>query len=132
MKFLLSHPNNKILEYAAYRNKRAVQEYKNMVKENLETLTKLKCDSGFNIEVRLYEADSEKGPPSFRLFFIDDSCVLVSYYFFGEGEGLQMPQIEVRKPADHRDTENFYYAFNHYFHALWEQSKAYEPRDSDT
>jgi hypothetical protein len=125
IQFLLAHPDNPILQHAANRAGKPVAEYKEMVTKTLNRLNKLKNEHGYNIEVKLYKSYSEKGPPSFRLFFIDNKSVLVSYYVFGEGDGLQMPQIKISKPTNDRDTQNFYFAFNHYFNSLWELSENY-------
>lgn len=125
IKFLLSDPENPILQHAAMRAGRNLDEYKAMVNNTLARITALKNERGYNIEVRLYKSENDQGPPSFRLFFIDNKSVLASYYVFGEGDGLDMPQIEVEKTSNDRDTANFYYAFNHYFNALWESSKPF-------
>jgi hypothetical protein len=120
IKFLLSDPENPILKYAAKRAGKNLEEYKKMVHNTLERIRDLIKDKGYNIEVRLYKSDKDQGPPSFRLFFIDNNSVLVSYYIFGEGNGLEMPQIQIEKDSIDRDTANFYYAFNHYFNSLWD------------
>jgi hypothetical protein len=123
LKFLLSHPDNVMLKHAASRAKKDVTEFKDKVVYSLNKLKRLKQDHGYNIEVRLYKSVGESGPPSFRLFFIDEASVLVSYYILGEGEGLQMPQMQLIKSKRKRDTESFYYAFEHYFNALWASSE---------
>ena len=125
IQFLLAHPDNPILQHAANRAGKPLTEYQEMVRNTLKRLNKLKNEHGYNIEVKLYKSYSEKGPPSFRLFFIDNKAVLVSYYVFGEGDGLQMPQIKISKPTTDRDTKNFYFAFNHYFNSLWELSEEF-------
>jgi hypothetical protein len=131
IKFLLSDPENPILKYAAKRAGRNLEEYKIMVHNTLERIKELKKEKGYNIEVRLYKSDNDQGPPSFRLFFIDNKSVLVSYYVFGEGDGLAMPQIEVEVDSNNRDTANFYYAFNHYFNALWDSSTPFPLGDNN-
>lgn len=123
IKFLLSSPEKPILRHAARRAGKELHEYQDMVKTTLGKLKRLKDEHGYNMEVRLYKSEKESGPPSFRLFFIDNKSVLVSYYLFGEGAGLQMPQIHIFKPDHKRDSENFYYAFEHYFDALWDSSE---------
>lgn len=125
IQFLLSHPENPILRQAARRAGKQIDEYRRMVENTLERLRALENEHGYNIKVRLYKSESETGPPSFRLFFIDNNAVLVSYYVFGEGDGLHMPQIRITKPANDRDTKNYYFAFKHYFNSLWEQSEDY-------
>lgn len=126
IKFLLSSPDNIILKHAARRANKELNQFKEMVNSTLRKLKQLKQENGYNIEIRLYKSEKESGPPSFRLFFIDDTSVLVSYYIFGEGEGLQMPQMQIIKTKNKRDVENFYYAFEHYFNSLWEASEIYE------
>lgn len=124
--FLLSHPDNPILKHMAKRAKKDEDQFRNMIIAALKKLKDLKENKGFNLLVRLYKSDSDSGPPSFRLFFIDNKSVLVSYYFMGEGDGLQMPQLHIFKPKNKRDVENFYYAFNHYFNSLWDMSEEYD------
>lgn len=68
IQFLLSHPDNPILQQAARRAGKHIEEYKRMVNNTLERIRTLKSEHGYNIEVRLYKSDSETGPPSFRLF----------------------------------------------------------------
>jgi hypothetical protein len=128
---LLSDPENPILKYAATRSGRNLEEYKRMVHNTLERIKGLKKEKGYNIEVRLYSSKNDQGPPSFRLFFIDNKSVLVSYYVFGEGDGLEMPQAKVEVDSNNRDTANFYYAFNHYFNSLWESSKPFPLGDNN-
>ena len=123
IRFLLSSPDNPIIKQMARRAKRDENEFRDMIIRNLRMLKKLKDENGYNIEVRLYKSDGDNGPPSFRLFFIDNSCVLVSYYVMGDGDGSGMPQIRVVKPKKARDTENFYFAFDHYFNSLWANSE---------
>jgi hypothetical protein len=41
----------------------------------------------------------------------------------GEGNGSQMPQMIIRKPDGKNEVENFYFAFDHYFNSLWENSE---------
>ena len=55
--------------------------------------------------------------------FIDDHMCLASYNVFGEGDGSQLPQLLVGKPArEQRETSSFYYAFWHYYETLWRQA----------
>lgn len=123
IRLLLSSPENPIIQQMARRAKRDENEFRDMINRNLRKLKKLKDEDGYNLEVRLYKSDGDSGPPSFRLFFIDNSCVLVSYYVMGDGDGSAMPQIRVVRPKKARDTKNFYYAFDHYFNSLWANSE---------
>jgi hypothetical protein len=123
IKFLLSSPGNPIIKQMARRAGRDEDEFRNMIIATIKKLKMLKFDHGYNIEVRLYRSSGDSGPPSFRLFFIDNSSVLVSYYLMGEGNGSQMPQMIIRKPDGKNEVENFYFAFDHYFNSLWENSE---------
>ena len=114
-----------MLKYAAKRAGHNLEEYKRMVENTLQRIESLKKETGYNIEVRLYKSNNDKGPPSFRLFFINNKSVLVSYYVYGEGDGSKMPQIEIEADRKNRDTANFYHAFNHYFKTLWDTSTPY-------
>ena len=123
IRFLLSSPDNPIIKQMARRAKRDENEFRDMIIRNLKKLKKLKDENGYNLEVRLYKSDGDSGPPSFRLFFIDNSYVLVSYYVMGDGDGSDMPQIRVSRPKRARDAQNFYFAFDHYFNSLWANSE---------
>jgi len=123
IKFLLSSPDNPIIKQMARRAGRDENEFRNMIIATLKKLKVLKFEHGYNIEVRLYRSGGDSGPPSFRLFFIDSTSVLVSYYLMGEGNGSQMPQMIIHKPDGKREVENFYFAFDHYFNSLWENSE---------
>lgn len=125
IRILLSSPNNPIIKQMARRAKRDENEFRDMIIRNLRKLKTLKDENGYNLEVRLYKSEGDSGPPSFRLFFIDNTCVLVSYYVMGDGDGSDMPQIRVVRPKKARDTENFYFAFDHYFNSLWANSEEY-------
>jgi len=123
IKFLLSSPDNPIIKQMARRAKREENDFRNMIISTLDKLRKLKTEHGYNIEVRLYKSSGDNGPPSFRLFFIDNSIVLVSYYFMGDGDGSGMPQIIIQRPKNGSDVQNFYFAFDHYFNSLWTNSE---------
>jgi len=126
IEFLLLSYESRTLQFAAARASRAAEEYKNMVKYTLERLKKYKEEDGYNIQVRLYKLERDEDVPIFRLFFVDNQFVLVSYYVLGEGSGLQMPQIQVVKNTWRKRTRTFYYAFDHYFKYLWVRSEPYD------
>jgi len=122
IKFLLSSPENPIIVQMARRAKRGEDDFRNMINSTLKKLKMLTEDHGYNIEVRLYRSTGDSGPPSFRLFFVDNTEVLVSYYLMGEGDGSLMPQLLIKKPVGKSEVNNFYFAFDHYFNSLWAES----------
>ncbi len=123
IKFLLSSPDNPILRHMAGRANKEENEFKHMIIATLRRLQAMKEKNGYNMEVRLYESDGDSGPPSFRLLFIDNESALVSYYVMGDGNGLQVPQLQIKKPNGGSDVKNFYFPFDHYFNSLWESSE---------
>jgi len=126
IKFLLLSSESRTLKFAASRAKKATEEYQDMVKHTLDRLKKFKEEDGYNIQVRLYRSEKDEDPPIFRLFFIDNQSVLVSYYVLGEGSGLQMPQIQIIKNKGGKRVNTFYYAFDHYFNYLWDRSEEHD------
>jgi hypothetical protein len=125
IKFLLLSSESRTLQFAASRAKKATEEYQDMVRHTLEHLRKYKEEDGYNIQVRLYRSEKDEDPPIFRLFFIDNQSVLISYYVLGEGSGLQMPQIQLMKNTGGKQSKTFYYAFDHYFNYLWDRSEVH-------
>lgn len=126
IEFLLLSSESRTLQFAATRASKATEEYKDMVKYTLERLKKYKEEDGYNIQVRLYRLERDEDIPIFRLFFIDNQSVLVSYYVLGEGSGLQMPQMQIIKNTGGKRRRTFYYAFDHYFKYLWVRSETYD------
>jgi hypothetical protein len=124
IRLLLCNPgNHKLVEIARQAGK-PDEEYQYTVRRSLQMIADLKLKRHRNIEVRFYE-----NLPLFRLMFIDDSLCLASHYVFGEGDGAQLPQLHVRKPAPasyQRDVETLYHPFRKYFDELWEQAKPWD------
>jgi hypothetical protein len=126
IRFLLSSPDNPLLALMATRAGKEKSAFVEMIKTSLRELKKFKEGSGYNIEVCLYKSVDDCGPPVFRLFFIDNKSVLVSYYRMGEGDGLQMPQLLINKHENESEVKNFYFAFNQYFNSLWANSEQWD------
>lgn len=126
IRFLLSSPENPLLALMATRAGKEKSAFVEMIKTSLRELKQLREESGYNIEVCLYRSVDDCGPPVFRLFFIDNRSVLVSYYRMGEGDGLQMPQLLINKDENESEVKNFYFAFNQYFNSLWANSEKWD------
>ena len=115
IRFLLTKPDNFLLEKAGRQKGVDSKEYSNNVKKSLEVLKELKINRQINIEVRFYPIQEARDFPIFRLMFIDDSLCLLSYNVFGEGDGSQSPQLHLKNFQNRRNVESFYYPFKQYF-----------------
>jgi hypothetical protein len=123
-RFLLSKPDADVLERAAKRAGVDIEHYSHTVTESLRRIAKLVHGRGLNIEVRFYSR-----PPVFRLMFIDRALCLVSYNYYGEGDGSQLPQLCLRRVKGGREVGSFYWAVEKYFDELWEDSDIWDPEE---
>lgn len=124
-RFLLSPPDNNLLETLARRNGVDPNAYKENVTRSLQALAKLKRD-GFNIEVRHYRAQHERDHQQFRLFIIDEKTCLVSWTVWNKNVGADNPQLVLRRlPADGKK-KSMAEAFIAYFDNIWEDSSSVE------
>ena len=126
IRFLLTKPNNHRLELAARQKGLDPVKYREKVEDSLRILQRLKKSSGMNIEVRFYPSENERDMPLFRMMFINDSILLLSYNIFGEGDGSQLPQIHLKNFLDRRNVESFYSPFSSYYTQLWEDSTSWD------
>src|SRR3546814_2819341 len=100
VKFLLSSPQNPALEELARRNKRDDLSYRSRVKESIREIFKRATEAGVDFEVRLYHLNQEIALPHFRLMFIDDRLCVFSQLLWSAGEGLDNPQLVLRRNED--------------------------------
>lgn len=111
IRFLLTKPNNQMLELAARQKGLDPVKYRQKVEDSLRALQRLKKNSGMNIEVRFYPSE-KRDMPLFRMMFINDSILLLSYNIFGEGDGSQLPQIHIKNFLDRRNVESFLFSLS--------------------
>jgi hypothetical protein len=127
IKFLLCSPDDPRLIGAAKKFGKPENEYRDVVRESLRKIARLKKQRSLNIEVRFYPV---KCNPVFRLMFIDDSICLFSYNVWGEGDGSLYPQLHiVNAPAAKRVVQSFYYPLEVYFDDLWKESSPWKLSD---
>ena len=72
---------------------------------------------GYNIEARFYP-NSMKALANFRLFFVDNKILFVSFYRY-QTEGYDVPQIKIVEQED----KNFYRPFSELFRYFWESGE---------
>jgi hypothetical protein len=121
IKFLLSDPDSVELQDAARQAGTGLSDYQQKVRTSLRALAVLKKDRARNIEVRFYSR-----VPHFRLMFVDDYLCLASHYVLGEGDGSQLPQLNVMRLESARDVDTLYYPLRKYFDDLWNVSEAWD------
>jgi len=118
LKFLLSPPQNTALEEMARRNGRDDFSYRSRVKESIREIFKRASAAGATFEVRLYNLNQEIALPHFRLLFIDDRLCVFSQLLWSAGEGLDNPQLVLRRNDDSAGS-SLYKGYRDYFDTLW-------------
>lgn len=119
LKFLLSNPGNSALEELARRNGRDDLSYRSRVKESIREIFKRATVAGAKFEVRLYDLNQEIALPHFRLLFIDDRLCVFSQLLWSAGEGLDNPQLVLRRNEDSAGS-SLYKGYRDYFDTLWD------------
>ena len=122
VRFLLSPPDNPILERHARRNGVDAAAYKKKVKESLDRIAKVKTEHDLAIEVRFYPADSTKDLQQFRLMFIDELICLAGWTVWGKHEGKDNPQLVLRERKRIHPDITAFKAFHDHFEALWDDA----------
>jgi hypothetical protein len=128
IRFLLSRPNNQIIADAAARAGVAPEQYRLNVTNSLRRLATIRKERDAKIEVRFYKGSESKDFEMFRMMFIDDSILLLSYNVYGRGDGRKLPQLVLQKNKLSSATDGFYYAYHSYYERLWESSDPWEPQ----
>src|SRR3546814_15428507 len=93
--------------------------YRSRVKESIREIFKRATEAGVDFEVRLYHLNQEIALPHFRLMFIDDRLCVFSQLLWSAGEGLDNPQLVLRRNEDSAGS-SLYKGYRDYFEALWE------------
>jgi len=119
LKFLLSSPENTALEEMARRNGRDDLSYRSRVKESIREIFKRATAAGVTFEVRMYDLKQEIALPHFRLMFIDDRLCVFSQLLWSSGEGLDNPQLVLRRNEDSAGS-SLYKGYRDYFDTLWD------------
>lgn len=118
LRFLLSSPENPSLEEMARRNGRNDLSYRSRVKESIREIFTRATAAGVGFEVRLYHLNQEISLPHFRLMFIDDRLCVFSQLLWSAGEGLDNPQLILRRNEDSAGS-SLYKGYRDYFDTLW-------------
>lgn len=119
LKFLLSSPQNTALEEIAKQNGRDDLSYRSRVKESIREIFTRAAASGVNFEVRIYDLKQKISLPHFRLMFIDDRLCIFSQLVWSESEGLDNPQLVLRRNESSAGS-SLYQGYRSYFDDLWE------------
>jgi hypothetical protein len=126
VRFLLSKPTNLQLEAAEAAAGAPKGQYANKVRESLQILKRLKEIHGFHFEVRFYRADAESDIESFRMMFINDSTLLLSYNAYGHGDGSDLPQLVIFRAWSTSSKQNFFFPFRQYYERLWNSAEPWD------
>jgi len=119
VKFLLSHPENEALEDLAKQNGHHDLSYRSRVKESIRDIHARAMAAGVNFEIRLYNLKQKIALPHFRLMFIDERLCIFSQVFWNKSEGLDNPQLILRRNKDQAQS-SLYQGYYNYFDDLWE------------
>src|SRR3546814_1415557 len=88
--------------------------YRSRVKESIREIFKRATEAGVDFEVRLYHLNQEIALPHFRLMFIDDRLCVFSQLLWSAGEGLDNPQLVLRRNEDSAGS-SLYKGYRDYF-----------------
>jgi hypothetical protein len=126
VRFLLATPDNKVIADAERVADVSPGAYRHNVIKSLKILKRLHDDSGAKFEVRFYKGETASDFENFRMMFIDDDILLLSYNVYGKGNGQDTPQLVLFKGKINSSTESFYFACTNYFDRLWETSQPWD------
>lgn len=125
VRFLLSPPDNPVLEKVARLNNTTAGSYGEKVRQSVTRIAQLKKERSLDIEVRYYAAKHDKDYQQFRLMFINDRFCLWSWTVWGAHVGRDNPQVVLKNlnsDAQGR-VPSAYKAFKDHFDALWSDSE---------
>lgn len=127
IRLLLSHPDNPLIRDAEQRAGVAPGTYRHKLVSSLEILQRLRKERSANFEVRFYKVVTERDFENFRMMFIDDDILLLSYNVYGnEDAGRNTPQLVLFKSGMKSSSGGFYSAFRGYFERLWNSSNSWD------
>ena len=123
-RFLLSRPDNPLLEKLARQNNAVPKVYADNVKASLTTLANLHINSGLNIDVRYHPAQDRRDFQQFRLMFLDGDICLMSWAVWDAAMGRNNPQILLRQSGSPESRKaTLFKAFEDYFDETWSQAE---------
>jgi hypothetical protein len=132
IRFLLSTPKNSALASLAQKNDKDSQAYSARVRESIRQILHQNNKHGANtVEIRLYELSSAFALPHFRLMFIDSKICLFSHLVWNDREGMDNPQLLIRKKHLGAEAESLYSAYQKYFDDLWDSPETKLIADPD-
>lgn len=118
-RFLLSSPDNQLLEKLAHQNGATSDQYKDTVRSSLKTLANMKINKSLNVEVRFHPTTNRADFQQFRLMIINNKTCLMSWTVWDDTVGLNNPQMILRQSSSPGLKVTLFKAFNDYFEEMW-------------
>lgn len=120
VRLLLSNPENPLIAEAERKAGVAPGTFKLNVIKSLKTLQRLKEDRNGRFEVRFYKSETDRDFENFRMMFIDEEVLLLSYNVYGKPDaGAGTAQLVLLKSRMMPSADSFYIAYQGYFDRLW-------------
>ncbi|MCA1473355.1 hypothetical protein I6F09_36705 [Bradyrhizobium sp. IC3195] len=130
IRLLLSSPDNPLIRQAEQRAGVAPGTYRHNLISSLKMLSELRKERSAKFEVRFYKSETERDFENFRMMFIDDDVLLLSYNIYGNRDtGRNTPQLVLFKSSMKSSAGGFYAAFRGYFERLWNSSEPWDFHD---
>ena len=129
MRLLISRPDVAPLRRAEETAQVDPGDYSTKVRASLKAVRTLVRDRHFPIEVRFYNNDRAKRMQEFRMLFVDEQFLLLSYNKYGEGDGSSTPQLLIRKNERGSAETGFYRPFANSFERMWEKGARWNLED---
>ena len=93
---------------------------------SLRTLKQLHEAGQATFQVKFYKAERQRDFENFRMMFIDDEILLLSYNVYGRGGGRDTGQLVLMKSALTSVSDSFYIAYHNYFERLWSSADEWD------
>lgn len=97
-------------------------DYSTKVRSTLKRLRALKRDREYPIEVRFHNKDNATRMQEFRMMFVDDERLFLSFNLYGHGDGSDIPQVVLTRNARANSLKSFFHPFSESFERVWRSS----------
>lgn len=104
-------------------------EYGTKVRSTLKKLRALKRDREFPIEVRFHNRNNANRMQDFRMMFVDDELLFLSYNLYGHGDGSDIPQLVLKIGQPPNRLRSFFYPYSESFDRVWRNGKIWDFRE---
>lgn len=126
VRILISRPDVTPLKQAEKMANVDPGDYSVKVRSTLKKLRRLKQDRAFPIEVRFHNRDNATRMQEFRMMFVDEEHLFLSYNLYGQGDGSTIPQVIMKKEATSNPLQSFYHPFSESFERVWKASAKWD------